>query len=112
MMRQRLLYQRGGDMAEARARPMAVATVQQETERAIVTEWRFAPGSHTGWHVHSYDYIVVPITTGQLMIETKDDTFASDMVLGQSYARDKGAEHDVINDSDAEVAFIEIELKP
>ncbi|HCG30209.1 MAG TPA: cupin, partial [Chloroflexi bacterium] len=45
-------------------RPAAVATRQIENERVIVTEWRFAPGAHTGWHRHEYDYVVVPMTTG------------------------------------------------
>jgi quercetin dioxygenase-like cupin family protein len=99
-------------MGETNDRPLAVPTVQQDTERATVTEWRFAPGAHTGWHVHAYDYIVVPMTTATLMIETTTGTFPSNMVAGQSYARDKGAEHDVINNNDFEVVFIEIELKP
>ena len=44
-------------------RPLAKPTVQVENERVIVTEWRFPPGSHTGWHRHNHDYVVVPITT-------------------------------------------------
>jgi hypothetical protein len=42
---------------------------QVETDRAIVTEWRFAPGAETGHHVHAHDYIVVPLTTGTLRLE-------------------------------------------
>ena len=53
-------------------RPAAVATVQVDNERVIVTEWRFAPGAETGWHRHGYDYVVVPQTTGQLLLETRD----------------------------------------
>ena len=40
----------------------------QDGDRVIVTEWRFPPGSHTGWHRHNHDYVVVPITTGELHI--------------------------------------------
>ena len=31
-------------------RPLAKPTVQVENDRVIVTEWRFPPGGHTGWH--------------------------------------------------------------
>jgi len=93
-------------------RPLAVPTRQLETERVIVTEWRFASGAHTGWHTHQYDYVVVPITTGQLRLETPNGTVTADLVAGQSYGREKGVEHDVINDNPFEFVFIEIELKP
>jgi beta-alanine degradation protein BauB len=92
-------------------RPLAVPTRQLETERAIVTEWRFPPGGHTGWHRHEYDYMVVPITTGRLLLDTPDGPVESELVTGQSYGRGKGVEHDVINDNPHEFVFIEIELK-
>ena len=44
---------------------LAKPTVQVENDRVIVTEWRFPPGGHTGWHKHMHDYVVVPITTGE-----------------------------------------------
>ncbi|MCO5176258.1 MAG: cupin domain-containing protein [Thermomicrobiales bacterium] len=93
-------------------RPDAVPTRQLDTERAIVTEWRFAPGAHTGWHKHEYDYVVVPMTTGQLLLETPDGQMTADLVAGQSYSRGKGVEHDVINNNDSEFVFVEIEMKP
>ena len=89
--------------------PMAVPTRQVENDRVIVTEWRFSPGAHTGWHVHSYDYVVVPMTTGTLRLDTLDGPSTSDLVAGQSYAREKGVEHDVINVNDYEFVFIEID---
>jgi len=93
-------------------RPLAVATRQIDNERVIVTEWRFAPGAHTGWHVHGYDYVVVPMTTGQLGLETPNGPLTADLVAGVSYSRSKGVEHDVVNVNDSEFVFIEIELKP
>jgi quercetin dioxygenase-like cupin family protein len=92
-------------------RPLAVATRQVENERVIVTEWRFAPGAHTGWHVHAYDYVVVPLTTGRLLLDTPDGPAAAELVAGRSYARPQGVEHDVINDNPFEFAFVEIEVK-
>jgi quercetin dioxygenase-like cupin family protein len=44
----------------------AVPAVQIENERVIVTEWTFAPGAETGQHVHAFDYVVVPLTSGTL----------------------------------------------
>lgn len=34
----------------------ATADPQVETDRVIVTEWRFAPGAETGHHVHAYEF--------------------------------------------------------
>ncbi len=50
---------------------VAKPTIQIENERVIVTEWRFEPGAETTWHRHEHDYIVVPQTTGNLLIETE-----------------------------------------
>jgi beta-alanine degradation protein BauB len=90
---------------------MAVPTVQVENERVIVTEWRFAPGAHTGWHRHAYDYVVVPLTTGRLELETHDGPASADLVTGRAYARAAGVEHDVINANGYELVFVEIEIK-
>jgi quercetin dioxygenase-like cupin family protein len=91
---------------------MAAATIQLDTNRVTITEWRFAPGAHTGWHVHGYDYVVVPLTTGRLLLDTPGGDAFADLTAGQSYARERGVEHDVINTNDIEFVFIEIELKP
>lgn len=99
------------DLAPA-DRPLAIPTRQIETDRVIVTEWRFSPGAHTGWHVHAYDYVVVPMTTGRLLLNTPDGQVMADLATGQSYNRGKGVEHDVINDNPFEFVFVEIEVKP
>ena len=98
--------------ADDSRRALAVPTRQVENNRFIVTEWRFAPGAHTGWHRHAYDYVVVPMSTGRLRLETAEGLVVSDLVAGRSYAREAGVEHDVINDSGQEFVFIEIEAKP
>ena len=92
-------------------RPSAKPTVQIDNDRMIVTEWRFAPGAETGWHRHAYDYAVIPMTTGNLLIESKDGNQLSSLVTGQSYSRPVGVEHNVINDNDFEFVFVEVELK-
>lgn len=94
------------------ARPGAIGTVQIDDDRVRVTEWRFAPGAATGWHRHGYDYVVVPLTTGRLMLEELGNvTRYSDLLAGQSYVRSAGVEHDVVNVNDYEFVFIEIEMK-
>ena len=93
-------------------RTQAESFRQIENERVIVTEWRFAPGAETGWHRHDHDYVVVPLTTGTLLLETADGERTADLHLGQSYARPVGIEHNVINANAFDLSFIEIELKP
>jgi beta-alanine degradation protein BauB len=94
------------------SRRRAVGTLQIENERTRVTEWRFSPGAATGWHRHGFDYVVVPMTTGRLMLlEPGDVTRYSDLVAGRSYTRPAGVEHDVVNVNESEFVFIEIELK-
>lgn len=92
-------------------RPAATPTVQVDNDRVIVTEWRFSPGAATGWHRHGYDYVVVPLTTGQLLLfDGKDERYA-DLTAGRSYYRPVGVEHNVINPNEHDFVFIEIEFK-
>ena len=92
-------------------RAAATPTVQLDNDRVVVTEWRFAPGAETGWHRHAMDYVVVPQTTGQLLLETPDGDKTAELVAGQSYTRAVGTEHNVVNANDFEFVFIEVELK-
>ena len=88
------------------------ATTFIDNDRVIVTEWRFpAKGDSTGWHRHAHDYVVVPGLDGQLKIVTKEGEAIVEMKAGVPYFRPTGVEHDVINWTDGEYAFIEIELK-
>lgn len=90
----------------------AVATMQVDNDRVRVTEWSFTPGAETGYHRHEYDYVVVPLMAGSLQIIGPDgDETVSEMNAGQSYFREAGVEHNVINASDGAFAFVEIELK-
>jgi len=82
-----------------------------ENDRVIVTEWRFAPGAETGHHVHAYDYVIVPLTTGRLRLEEPEGVREVELQAGVSYARPKGVAHNVINANSFEFRFVEIELK-
>ncbi len=90
----------------------AVPTVQIDNDQVRVTEWRFAPGAETGFHIHEMDYIVVPGLTGTLRIVAPDGgETMSDLTHGVSYFRGKGVHHNVINANDYEFHFVEVELK-
>ena len=93
------------------SRTKASNEVQLDCDRFMITKWVFSPNSETGWHRHNYDYIVVPLSDGQLSLETDKGEKDSILKRGGSYSRKKGVEHNVINKSLAEVSFIEIELK-
>ena len=92
-------------------RPSAVPTLQIDNSRVRVTEWRFAPGAETGYHRHGMDYVVVPLTTGTLLLETPQGEIRSSLTAGASYTRLTGVEHNVVNANDFDFAFVEIELK-
>jgi beta-alanine degradation protein BauB len=89
----------------------AKAIVHIDNDRVIVTEYRFQPGENTGWHRHGHDYVVVPLMDGKLRIESAAGSSVAEMKRGAPYFRNQGVEHDVINATDREYAFIEIELK-
>lgn len=92
-------------------RSHAVPHIQVDNARVRVTEWRFAPGAETGWHRHGFDYVVVPQTTGKLQLESQEGSIVADLHAGQSYFRNVGVEHNVINANDYEFVFVEVELK-
>jgi hypothetical protein len=92
--------------------PAAKATKLIENDRVIVIEYRFPnDGDAVGWHRHKHDYVVVPLMDGRLKLVTKEGESFADMKKGVPYFRNEGVEHDVINASGGEYAFIEVELK-
>ena len=94
------------------ARPKAVPTTLIQNDQTVTTEWRFAPGAETGWHRHGMDYVVVPMTTGKLLLEEPDGTSReAPLTIGQPYFKSEGVEHNVVNANTYEFIFIEIELK-
>lgn len=90
----------------------ALAKVMLENDRVKVTEWRFKKrGDNTGWHRHTYDYVVVPLFDGVLEISLPNgETMTAQLQNGVPYSREIGVEHDVISGNDFECAFIEVEL--
>ena len=98
-------------MTMANQRPPARSTRIEETDKVIITEWRFVPGAETGWHRHEHDYVIVCLTAGKLLAETKEGDVETELRAGQVYTRQVGVEHNIVNSNAHEFAFIEIELK-
>lgn len=84
---------------------------QIDNGRARVTRYRLAPGASTGHHRHEYDYVIVPVTSGRLRVVADGREAIADLSSGVSYFRPAGVEHEVFNGGDAEMVFVEIELK-
>lgn len=92
-------------------RPKAASIVHIDEPHVRVTEWRFAPGAETGWHVHGHDYVVVPMMDGALMLEEAGGaSHTAPMRMHAPYTRRAGIEHNVVNASGHDYAFLEIEL--
>ncbi|MFQ5872624.1 MAG: cupin domain-containing protein [Dehalococcoidia bacterium] len=94
-------------MPQDKARPKVFV----DNDRVRVTEWRFAPGAAIGHHRHEFDYVVVPLSTGKLLIRDSKGERHNDLLTGKPYFREAGVEHEVTNATDGEFAFIEIEVK-
>ena len=90
---------------------MANANVLIGNDKVKVTEWSFEVGDSTGHHIHEYNYIVVPMLDGELRIVDKDNNETiSKLTKGGAYYREKGVEHNVLNNNKIPYSFIEIEL--
>ena len=90
---------------------MAKAKVLINNDKVKITEWSFEIDGSTGYHIHEYNYIVIPMLDGKLKIIDKDNNETiSKLTKGGAYYRDKGVEHDVFNNNNFPYSFIEIEL--
>ena len=91
---------------------MAESKMMIDNKRTRVTRWSFKSGEETGQHIHEYDYVVVPMKDGELKIINLDGSVSiSKLVKGVSYFKEKGMNHNVINNNDFSYSFIEIEIK-
>ena len=83
---------------------------QIENTRTRVSQTRLAPGEATGFHRHGHDYVIVPITSGTLLLKESGGERTATLESGIAYFREAGVEHDVVNAGAAEVVFVEVEL--
>lgn len=94
------------------SKPQAEPVTHVDNEHVRVTEWRFAPGAETGFHVHEMTYVIVPLSPGRMELTGPDGTVTeTELVPGRSYYREKGVAHNVLNIGTEGFAFVEIELK-
>lgn len=89
----------------------AVPTVQRDDEHARITRWDFEPGAVTGWHRHGWPYFVVMLTDSTMRVHDGANVTEIARKAGDTYQREAGVEHDIMNGSDRPMAFIEIEIK-
>ena len=93
-------------------RKKAKANIQIDNERVRVTECSFNKNEETGFHVHQWDYVVIPQTDGLLLLINDNDVeTTATLVKGQPYYREAGVSHNVINNGKEKLVFIEIEIK-
>lgn len=89
----------------------ATSTVQIDGPHVRVTRWNIPRGASTGPHVHEFDYVVVPVSDGVMTVTLPDGQESQNPIsLGHSYERVAGTAHDVRNDADETVSFVEVEL--
>ena len=90
----------------------ATATKLIDDDRARVTRFTFAPGAETGWHQHKFDYVITAITDCKMLLETPDGSkISATIAAGHAYRRPAGVHHNVTNSGNAEMVFIEVEIK-
>ncbi len=90
----------------------AERVVMFEDEKTRITYWRFPPGSETGWHRHTHDYVTIQQSGGQLQLENRDGTVkVIDYKDGCTAGYSAPIEHNASNISDEEVRVTEIEYK-
>jgi quercetin dioxygenase-like cupin family protein len=91
----------------------ARTTTVVDDESVRVTTLIFdAVGDATGWHVHEYDYVIVPVTGGTFEVTAPDGgKHELTQEAGSPYLGQAGTEHDVVNAGAPSAVFVEIELK-
>ncbi|MEI2687201.1 MAG: cupin domain-containing protein [Cypionkella sp.] len=93
-------------------RPGCTATLVIDDDRVRVHRFDFVPGAETGWHRHGMDYVITALTDCHMLLEEPGGGSRSVLVLaGTTYRRIEGVEHNVINEGDSVMSFVEVELK-
>ncbi len=82
-----------------------------DNEKVNVALWQMAPDSNIGHHVHPSDYLVVPLSAGDLTIAAGGDDIVFPLVVGTTFYGNASDAHDVLNKGNEEVRFLEIHLK-
>lgn len=89
----------------------ATPTYIIDNDRVKVGDWTMGPDTQIGHHVHAMDYLVVALSGGELTIAVENEHISFPLEVGVSVFGQKGDAHDVLNQGDSDVRFLEIELK-
>ena len=93
-------------------RKKASARIQVDNERIRITEYSFNRNEETGFHIHQWDYVVIPQTDGQLLlIDDNGVETTTKLKKGEPYYKKAGVSHNVINNGKEKLVFIELEIK-
>ena len=93
-------------------REQAVATTMIDDDRVRVTRFDFKPGAETGWHRHEFDYVITAVSECSMLLEEPGGATREVVVpAGEAYRREEGVEHNVVNNGQGPMAFVEVELK-
>ena len=93
-------------------RKKAIANIKIDNERIRVTEYSFNRNEETGFHIHKWDYVVIPQTNGQLLLIDDNEVETTTMLVkGEPYYRKAGVSHNVINNGNEKLVFTELEIK-
>ena len=86
--------------------------VEIDNDKVRVTRWTLRPKEDTGQHRHEFDYVVVPLVQGKMLVANADGSSTSnDVSQGSPYFRESGAEHTVSNSGSDVLDFVEIEVR-
>ncbi len=93
-------------------REKATAVQLLDDAQVRVTRFDFGPGDETGWHEHEFDYVITALTDCSMLLEEPGGTTREVLVeSGTAYKRERGVRHNVINNGNGRMSFVEVELK-
>ena len=89
---------------------MATGEVQINNGTFRVTKWTIEPNDAIPLHLHEFQYVVVPLTAGTMIVTSHDGAVsATELEFGNCYSRASGAKHTVANSGSHRIVFMEIE---
>lgn len=90
--------------------PLCTSLVLHEDEGVRVSRYTLAPGETTGVHTHAFDYVVVPLQSGTVTVYSESGSAVFSMKKGAPYSRNGGTTHQLTNESQDVIDFVEIEF--
>jgi quercetin dioxygenase-like cupin family protein len=104
----------GQDISKLKLGPIG-DRVMYENEMVRVWDFVVEPGKNKGWHKHELPYVIIPMTDGDIELEsaiTGQIDRPKGVQIGSPIWRDAGEVHDLRNVGTETYRNILIELKP